>query len=198
MFFGEDKSLTERFTMYKDSLKIIKNNILLGTGGRGWLYNYKDVRSYDYTVSEIHSYILQLIIDNGIFAGMLWLIIVIYALVQILKRVKNNNIRATDFAFILLTLHSLLDFDLSFYVILVIWYILYSIVIKKENDKVDFSIKSNSAKVFIIILFILIQSFEIFMGVKYFYIEKKDEYYRQENINLLDKNNIWEQFKLKN
>lgn len=185
--------------MHKDSLKIIKDNWFLGTGGRGWFYNYKNIQSYNYTTSEVHSYFLQLMIENGVICGIIWIIMIVYAILQILKRIKTNEFRAIDFAFILLTMHSFADFDMSFYVILFIWYILYSIVIQEKNNEKSLNIKNKTInKSIIMLLFIMIQFGGILAGAKCLYVKNEDEYHNQNKINLLEsdkKYNIIEQVK---
>lgn len=129
----KDKSVWERCVFFKDAIQIIKNNILLGTGGRGWLYNYQGVQSYSYSSIEVHSYFFQIFIENGVVAPTIWFGVVIYALYKIVKR--KSKINEIDLAFILLTAHSLVDFDLSFYCMLMLWILLFVMVIKDEKKQ---------------------------------------------------------------
>lgn len=125
------KSLWERFVYYKDALKIIQKNVLFGIGAKGWQYNYEDIQSYTYSTTEVHNYALQVFIENGIIGFLLLVIIIVYAIFKISKR---KNINEKDLAFILLSLHAVLDFDLSFYVTLVIWVLLLTMVLSKEKS----------------------------------------------------------------
>jgi hypothetical protein len=134
-FSLKDRSVTERLVFVKDGIKITQNNILLGNGGKGWLYNYKDVQSYNYSSTEVHNYFLQIFIDNGIIAPLIWLGLMAYALIKIFKR--RNKINEIDMAFILLSIHSLMDFDLSFYCMMVLWIILFVLVVKDDNTKLE-------------------------------------------------------------
>lgn len=129
--FNEDKSAWERITYYKDALKICKENWLLGTGGNGWIYNYKKVQSYEYSTSETHSYLLKIIVENGMISGFLWLVIIGYAIFKIISKYRKEKLNSIDFAFLLLIIHSFVDFDLSFYVILFMWFVLYCFVIEE-------------------------------------------------------------------
>lgn len=119
-----NKSLWERFVFSKDALKIIKENMLFGLGAKGWQYNYEEIQSYQYSTTEVHNFALQLFIENGIIGFSLLVIIILYVIIKILKEKKINEI---DFAFIILILHSIVDFDLSFYVIMVIWILLFTL-----------------------------------------------------------------------
>lgn len=130
-FSTKDKSVWERGVYFNDSLKIIKNNFLFGTGAKGWLYHYQEVQSYTYTSTEAHSFILQIFIENGIIGFATLIIMLVYAGIQTLK--KRKNINEIDLAFLLLTLHSFVDFDMSFYCIMLLWITLFTFVIKKEQ-----------------------------------------------------------------
>ena len=134
-FSIKDKSVWERGIYFIDSLKIIQKNALFGLGGKGWLYHYQSIQSYVYSSTEPHSFILQTFIDNGIVGFTTLIIMLIYANIQIFKRRKTIN--EIDLAFILLTLHGFIDFDMSFYCIMVLWVTLFAFVIKKEHKPLE-------------------------------------------------------------
>ena len=94
-----------------------------------------------YASTEIHNYLIQIFVENGIVSVITWIIIIIYCIFRIVKRWKNKNIKIIDLAFILLTLHSLVDFDMSFYCIMVIWIILFTITIKEDHNYTEKNIK---------------------------------------------------------
>lgn len=139
-----NKSLWERFVFSKDALKIVKENIFFGLGAKGWQYNYEEIQSYQYSTTEVHNFALQVFIENGIIGFSLLVMIILYVIIKILKEKKINEI---DFAFIILTLHSIVDFDLSFYVIMVIWILLFTLstqnnrtVNKKTKNTVNWQV----------------------------------------------------------
>lgn len=133
--FGvKNKSLWERFVYYKDALKIIKKNILFGTGENGWKYNYEYIQSYKYASTEVHNFALQTFINNGIIGFLLLITIITYEIIRIIKK---KNVSETDMAFVLLALHSLLDFDMSFYVIMIIWIILFALGSEKDEKEIN-------------------------------------------------------------
>lgn len=132
------KSLWERTVFWEDGFKIIKSNPIFGFGGNGWKYNYESFQSYAYSTSEAHSHFLQIWIDYGIIGMILYVAINIYVLYCLIVKWKNKNITLIDFAFILLVVHSIIDFDMSFYIIMVIWAILLNITLfNKYNTKSD-------------------------------------------------------------
>ncbi len=132
-FTLKNKSLWERFVYFKDGLKIAKEHPLAGNGAKGWLYNYANVQSYVYTAVEPHSYIIQQLIDNGIIAILMLVVIAVYLVYIIIKR---KSLTLLDMSFILLNVHSILDFNMSFYVVCVIWILLLVVItLNKENNK---------------------------------------------------------------
>lgn len=178
------KSLWERLVYYKDAMKIIEKNVLFGVGAKGWLYNYEDIQSYKYASTEVHNYALQIFIDNGIIGFLLLLVIIVYAIIKILKR---KNITEIDIAFILLTLHALVDFDLSFYVIIVMWLVLFTLTIQKDKDITCDKTKKISQKLQILI--ILLNVIMLCIGVFTYKIQKKNESILEEISYLIETDN---------
>ena len=181
----KDKSVWERLVYFKDATKIIKDNIWLGTGAKGWQYNYEDYQEYFYQTTESHSFILQVFIENGIVGFISLIILIIYSFVNITKR--KNKIRIIDLAFIILTLHSFMDFDMSFYCIMVLWIVLFSIAIKDyQADSVTIIKKENKKLIHISIIIINIAV--LTLGL-YTYILQKDNKQKLEDIdNLISEN----------
>lgn len=184
-FNVKDKSVWERGVYFVDSLKIIKDNYLFGTGARGWLYNYQNVQSYVYSSTEAHSFILQTFINNGIIGFATLIIIIFYAIIKIIK--KKRNINEIDIAFILLTIHSLIDFDMSFYCIMMLWITLFKLSTynseketnKSKKEKVNLAKNTN---IIISIFLILINIIALIIGGLAFTIKKENEI-KLENIN---------------
>lgn len=161
-----NKSVWERLTFFKDGVRIVKDNFLFGTGGNGWLYNYENIQSYFYESTEVHNYFLKIFIENGIVAAIAYLFIIIYFVIGLIKKKKIDCI---DCAFILLTLHSLVDFDLSFYFILLIWSILLRISMNSAN------IKSGRCNNFIFAFIIVINIIGIIFVGLYFNVKTRNE-----------------------
>lgn len=130
-FSINSKSLWERLVYYVDGMKIIKEHWLFGTGTKGWIYNFTKVQSYVYSATEVHSYPLQLVIENGILSLVCYATVIVYVIVKIIKAKKLTGV---DMAFILLNLHSAVDFNMSFYVVLIMWITLLGLTTKKGNN----------------------------------------------------------------
>ncbi len=127
-------SVTERLTFYKDALKLIKQNPITGIGGNGWYYKYEEVRSYDYEAKQVHSYPLQIFLENGIIGFCAYIAILILVVIYENKQ-KNKEIR-TSLALNSILIHSIIDFDLSFMNILIYTFLLLGIISSgRENHK---------------------------------------------------------------
>lgn len=190
-FTLNNKSLWERFVYHKDALKIIKSSPLTGNGANGWKYNYANVQEYMYGASEPHSHILQLIIDNGITSGILLIVLVGYAIFVIAKK-KHFNL--LDAAFILLNIHSIVDFNMSFFVVYVVWIIMFGLITcnNEENEKkIKATNLTNKLNLAINISCTVISVLVILLGIStYALIDEKDEivdisneYIKQEKYN---------------
>jgi O-antigen ligase len=107
--------LQERFIYYEDSINQIKNNIW-GHGISTFQYRQFKEQSAFYDVKYIHNSILQIAYDLGILPMLIFLALYIYGGIKIFKAKKNINYFTL---YIVIFLHSLLDFDLSYASILI-------------------------------------------------------------------------------
>lgn len=127
-----NKSVWERGTFYQDALKIIKNNLLFGRGGNAWRYEYEKVQSYQYGAKEIHSYPLQILMDYGIISliALLYIVCVIVREAIIYEKKENFGI---CISILLLLAHSFIDFDMSFFYIMLMWFSLLGICVTDKK-----------------------------------------------------------------
>ncbi|QIB27592.1 O-antigen ligase family protein [Caloranaerobacter azorensis] len=113
-------TVVERGVFYKDALKIIKDYPIIGVGGGGWQTLYSMYKTYDYTTTQAHNYIIQtwieigtlgLIILIGLYLSTLW------SSYRIIKSINNdklfNKMLGIICATLVLILHSTIDFDMS-------------------------------------------------------------------------------------
>ena len=85
------------------------------------------MQSYEYSAAEIHSYPLQVLMDYGIIP----FIALIYMIGVIIKNVIGNENKENFGIYIsilLLLAHSFVDFDMSFFFIMLMWFSLLGIV----------------------------------------------------------------------
>jgi tetratricopeptide (TPR) repeat protein len=119
----QQHSVLERETFYRDSIKIIKDNPLLGAGGGAWLSLYEKYQNNPYTSNQAHNFILQYIMDVGIFGFIflcLFLGTIIYHFIRsYLKKEENERNKYLVFyvIFISIFIHSFIDFDLSYIIL---------------------------------------------------------------------------------
>ena len=109
-------TLTGRLVYAKDSLGLVFKNPLFGCGQGSWQYLQYSVQSMGYSVKYIHNSYLQFLTENGFIFTALFVFVLVYALFKAYKA-KNYTYSAI---LLLICLHSFIDFDLSFGIILII------------------------------------------------------------------------------
>lgn len=112
-------SVLERATFYKDSLKVIKDYPLLGTGGGGWAALYESYQNNPYTSRQAHNFFLQYLVEVGVIGFICLLAIILMILLPIYKQLFKSTAPIHSYAiffFISITLliHSSLDFEMSY------------------------------------------------------------------------------------
>ena len=158
-FSLKDRGLLYRLEYFKTSIKILEDSWLFGNGANSWNYLYKENQSYSYSTSESHSYLIDTFIDFGIVAFIL-LIILYYILIKyFFTNIKNKYIDKTNLSIIMsiliILLHSIVDFNMSFLVIKTYVFILIAIL----SNEFDYKINAKNKKtniLYLILLFILL------------------------------------------
>lgn len=117
---AEQHSVVERFIFYKDALKIVKDNPILGTGGGGWNAVYRSYQDHLYYTTEVHSHFLQVWVETGIIGFMIFIGIWLSFLVSVFiccRREKDDSKKIIAISIgasaVALGLHSMIDFNLS-------------------------------------------------------------------------------------
>lgn len=116
----KERSVQERFIFFKDAFKIIKDNFIVGLGGRGWTSVYMAYRSYEYWTKETHSYPVQIWIEIGTLGFLLVIGFLLFYAAKVYRTHKNISFEDHKVLFAgkilfatTILLHSLVDFDLS-------------------------------------------------------------------------------------
>ena len=87
----DKESVAHRFTYYKDSLKIIKeNNSIIGQGYNTFRY-YSMKNKPNYLESDPHSYLFQLWLDVGIYGLIYVFSLIVIGIISIIKNINNEN-----------------------------------------------------------------------------------------------------------
>lgn len=138
-FNFSDIDMLYRLFYYEDGFNIFRENMLIGTGGGGWLTLYPLYQEHCYVTTETHSYLLQLLIETGIIGTSIFLFFVVaYTLRFINKKKAGETVWTQNIAFIasvILLLHSFIDFDMSFVAVSMIFIIMVSLVSKGPSEK---------------------------------------------------------------
>lgn len=104
-----EPSLVERWITFQDAIGMMRGNWLLGIGTGNWQEWQFLYQSAPYHVKYIHNYYLQLLLDGGLLAPLLFLAATLPA---IIKGVRTKSIHG--FILIAMMLQALLDVDLIF------------------------------------------------------------------------------------
>ncbi len=109
-------TFTQRLIYMKDALKIVPQKILFGWGAGSWKVLQYKIQSTQYDVTYIHNGFLQFLFENGIIFTVGFFALCVGAFWMSVK--KNHY----DFAavILLICIHSIMDFDLSFGIVLII------------------------------------------------------------------------------
>lgn len=113
-------TVVERGVFYKDALKIIRDYPIIGAGGGGWQTLYSMYKTYDYTTTQAHNYIIQTWIEIGTLGLMLLIglyLSFLWSSYRIIKSINNdklfNKMLGIICATLVLILHSAIDFDMA-------------------------------------------------------------------------------------
>jgi len=110
-----DASLRERAYFLQDAFKIIKDHMWFGTGGQGWDAYYLGYQTYAYYAENIHNTYIQTFLEAGVFGFIafigLWAVLLYYSLI---KRPKSPFVKVLALFLWMLSMHSVMDFDMSF------------------------------------------------------------------------------------
>lgn len=116
----QQHSVLERFTFYKDALKVVKDYPILGAGGGGWSSLYEHYQNNPYTSRQVHNFFLQFLIEVGILGFIVFMGFILYIFYKYIrayvKRDKNDFENGFFYLIIALSIlvHSLLDFNMSY------------------------------------------------------------------------------------
>ncbi|QHT59961.1 hypothetical protein GXP70_08340 [Paenibacillus lycopersici] len=109
---------------YRDAWKLIREAPLLGRGGDAWRSLFKEVQSQPYVGNEVHSGLLELVLDLGLIGLLAAMLVLAAALIPVWKRERTGLLPIG-----VLLLHALIDFDLSFgydWLLIVSWLVYYA------------------------------------------------------------------------
>lgn len=127
-----------RLIFYKDAVKMIIAQPLLGYGGGGWDGAYKLFRSYGYYTKEIHNNILQIAVEIGL-VGMISYVTGLILVFFYVVRNRSTKAWTLSIAALALFLHGVIDFDFSLPAYSLFFWVLLALI----NNKQDLTININ-------------------------------------------------------
>ncbi|MCL2124460.1 MAG: O-antigen ligase family protein [Oscillospiraceae bacterium] len=104
-----EPTLVERWITYGDAVRLMRGNWLFGIGAGNWQEWQFRFQSAPYQVKFIHNHYLQLLLDGGILAP---LVFCAAMLPPVFKAIRIKSVHSVILIAILL--HAILDFDLIF------------------------------------------------------------------------------------
>lgn len=148
-------TLQERFIIFEDTAKLIMDNPF-GYGINTYENEILANQSAYYGVKYPHNSLLQIAFEVGVIGGICF--IVLFS-VCLLNMIKNNKFREGEFIFIVVLLHSLLDFDFSFVLMIALWMLIF--VINEDKSRRNIDLEFNKWKrcghvVFIVLISIIL------------------------------------------
>ncbi|MBH5319139.1 O-antigen ligase family protein [Paenibacillus sp. GSMTC-2017] len=109
-----------RLVYWKDSIHMMSDFLIGGSGGGGWTALQHLYQSQDYFVKYIHNHYIQVILDVGIIGGLCGLLFIVFFFWQGIQNIKNNkttNHFDTKVIILIVTVilsHAAFDFDLIY------------------------------------------------------------------------------------
>ena len=100
-------SMVNRFVCWQDAAAVILKNPW-GIGAGNWQNLQYNIQSADYSVIQIHNSFLQMALDNGISAFIIFCMLIVYSI----KQMRKNAVLLSITAFILM--HAFVDMDFYF------------------------------------------------------------------------------------
>ena len=156
-FNFKNSSVWQRGDYWNDSIKIIKSRWITGTGGNTWRVIYGQVQDYLYYAKECHSYILEIWMSFGIVGITSYIFIIAISIQNGIK--KKNEILEILVGISILVLHSLMDFDMSFLIMEMIFFMFIAII--NQDDKIQ---KEDQKTIKIVEILIMLMMLIISMG----------------------------------
>lgn len=151
-FNFKNSSVWQRADYWKDGLNIIQQKGLIGAGGNTWRILYGQVQDYLYYAKESHCYLLEVWMSFGVIGIISFIGILILIFKNMIHSQKENL--AISIGLSVIIIHSIMDFDMSYYIIEIMFYLFMSILFR-ENKEIK-SRKTNLLEYPILIVLILI------------------------------------------
>ncbi len=132
-FNFKNSSVWQRVDYWKDSLEIIKDRWLIGSGGNTWRMLYGQEQDYLYYAKEAHCYILEVWMSFGLLGIISYIFIIAITIQNGIK--EHKKILSILVGVAIIAIHSLMDFDMSYLIIEMVFYMFIAII--NKDDKLE-------------------------------------------------------------
>ncbi|AJS60128.1 O-antigen ligase family protein [Paenibacillus sp. IHBB 10380] len=124
-------TVSARGIIYRDAWRLVQQSPWIGQGGYTWRWSYPAIQSQPYVGSEVHNGYLDMLLNTGL----LGIIIVMILLLAIGTTLLKNN-RVLLPSYLVLVLHSAVDFDWSYSLswILLFWLMAWGVAARAMSD----------------------------------------------------------------
>ena len=131
-------TLIERMTIAKDALKASGDSLLFGFGGDSWSVLFTKYQSLPYQTNNLHNGYLEWLLSTGIIGFILFASILIYFIFMTMKsKEKGPNQKGILLFLLIIFIHSIIDFNLSFGTVWFFIFLMFAIGISSTKGKED-------------------------------------------------------------
>jgi len=123
-----EKSAVDRFGLDLDAWTLFKSN-WLGYGGGGWTALYQSIQHKFITARSVHNNFFQVLVEAGIIGFLAYMAVTltafacfIYAYIKAIDNKRKLLVSGFMAAYAAVTLHSAIDFDLTFASMSLLWW----------------------------------------------------------------------------
>ena len=134
-FNFKNSSVWQRVDYWRDSIEIIKDRWLVGSGGNTWRTLYGQEQDYLYYAKEAHCYILEVWMSFGLLGIISYIFIIAITIQNGMK--EHKKILSILVGVAIIAVHSLMDFDMSYLIIEMVFYMFIAII--NKEDKLEIS-----------------------------------------------------------
>jgi hypothetical protein len=127
-------TFSQRLGYMSDAIKLIPGRLVFGNGPGSFQILQHPIQYTQYDVKYVHNSFLQFLVENGIVFTLILLAVTVFSIYRFIKQKKYTFLVCTIF----IVLHSLVDFDLSYGAVMVLFGFLLSIAFNGVTLNIGF------------------------------------------------------------
>ncbi|MCL6547942.1 MAG: O-antigen ligase family protein, partial [Alicyclobacillus sp.] len=141
----KDFSLQQRLLFYQAGLRMWRDHPVFGSGWGTWTAKFQAYEQYPYWSAKVHSVFMNNLIDGGIVGLLLWLGGIVLAVIYAIRCIRSGGPTAEErrrtgvqltalVGALSLLLHALFDFDFSFPMVAVTFFLLLGMAASRPPE----------------------------------------------------------------